>query len=707
MLTPYGDPKPNPSLVDGNGKFTAPIIVYTMDGTASPHARVTADAKLNPGGGYPQELAWRLSSADPTTWAWHPVDYQPIRTLTDGRPVARNVEDAVADVTAHINAHPGKKIVLSGLSQGTFPVGTLYNEFRFGNLQSRRSDLIGVVNFGDVCRPEGYSVPLHGAFDPGGTGACDTPLQQSYGWAPTGLFADPDPFYWSFSNLGDAASGVSENSIGLISLLCSQVLYSTPQSPNALIFLYNENGIANGPVTQPLKWVAMMMNSGANVKLAKTNGTFLGTSILDTVFGYLNGSIASPSGRGNPRSANIVSIFADFGSSTIVRWLVSAIPTLAQWLPFLFPANIPFLGTPIPQTVVTSVNPHAKYSEPFAYSAMRNNTKGAVQLAFDHLISLGRSHAPATITVNPTNSKPYQLYTFGKLGDIFDGGQVSRSQNWPRIADPRLTTSDFGRKGLDTAQGGVTAALASAVNRPSSVEWVPVSYSSSIFPFRNAVDTAVDRAVSLILASPVNTKFFLAGHGIGAAVASRVRNEFRTGGRLAARGSKLLGVYNFGNPDRPENAWVGDTNPGGMGINRVRSPLGMNPGVTRTRASGPTAVETGLPADDRNLVWEFAAPNDVVAVQSSSLAGLGSQAVYRVLYDNVADPKSSYLAVSSQARYPVTNAAVPSMHSKDVVLSLLSSAALAHNSYTTFVPFRSTKRSAVMVAAEKIQALAV
>lgn len=227
-------------LIELGNNTSTKLNLFSFDGTASMGGSWTpADLFSEPGGAYPQILGKRLQDTNPAKWVWKPIDYHPEYVLY-GEPavigtqielidgplpvlsgiiiptIGKNIERAVKMAYDQIVALPaGEKIVLSGLSQGTFAVRVLYDEFRFGALQSRRADLAGIVNFGDACRPNGWTVPLAGAIDPGGEGVCKLPmwLPISQQWTLTGLIADPEALYWAFANLTDAASTQSSGTV--------------------------------------------------------------------------------------------------------------------------------------------------------------------------------------------------------------------------------------------------------------------------------------------------------------------------------------------------------------------------------------------------------------------------------------------------------------------------------------------------------------
>lgn len=350
------------------------IIILTFDGTASPGGSVTNDLYGDSGGEYPQKLAARLVNDDSSTWVWCPVDYHPeyvlygnpgseaasLGGLMSGKPVPvikTAFDRAVSIATSHINANPGAKIVLSGLSQGTLPVHLMYNELLnpAGALHFRAGDLVAVVNFGDGCRPAGKTIPLPGAADPGGRGANTYPLLQSYGWSASGRIQRYpgfeslyDNYYWSFANRGDAAACVPENSFGeLIAKLARALWYGVP---------------GTAPFSQTRVYGSTMrLFDGLAVDL------FSGIKDFNTIIGLLT----TLTGGMSPNSIvgyllHLLDAFGDVNNT-----LNRIIGLFNQWILPFGPFGIP--------------NPHARYCEPNLYAAINGVNKSAVTIAFDFL----------------------------------------------------------------------------------------------------------------------------------------------------------------------------------------------------------------------------------------------------------------------------------------------------------------------------------
>lgn len=644
------------------------ITIYTFDGTAS----------VDPTKGFPAEVAQRLVQHDPANWNWVPVDYKPVRTLTDGRPVVLNVRDAyfgnpsqnIPSIKNAILNTPGK-YVLSGLSQGAIAVGYIYNEIRYGELQSRKDDLIAVHTFGDPFRPRNWTVPLHGATAPtpaNSTGALLRGWPMSYGTS-TGLHVNPESKYWAWCNNNDAASATATTAQPLTSILGHFGMFATPQSPNRLVMFYGSNGNpSSAGIGDLLSIVTNLLNITSldnflkvGEAAARQTGQWIGDSMLRTLVTEVNRS----------RKGNLLPQLVGF---------------MTQWWPFLVGGVSPALGQ--------KLDPHSQYSEPFVYSAMQNNSKSAVQLAFERLHSLGKRYATTTVTSAPANNKPFQLLTFGKPGEFFDPSAGSRGLPWPSLTaaatntggstSAMTVTADYGRINTDPQQGGYGAQIAAALN-PSRVEWVPVSYSSAAFPSVVATDAAVDRAVALVLAAPSSTQFFLSGHGMGALAAIRVHDEFMNPqGRLYAHRARLRGVFNFGNPALSVAA-LGTTRGGSRGVGAAA--VGIRPLTTAVNA---------------NLVWEFSAPGDSVTSLSTNMM----PEAFNVVHQNVPHAGAMHGLVSTQARRGTQ--AVNVNQFKDVVLSLYSSAPLAHNSYHSYIPNPKTAptKSAVQLVIDQIKTIA-
>lgn len=213
------------------------INLITFDGTASqsptnfeiseamnPDPTLTAQQRRL-GGGFPANVARRLLDTDPTNWTWIPMDYKPgfrIQSLIPipGTPfVGANTHDipfktgsvgrALAMLGAKLATISGP-IVLCGLSQGAWICDLAFEEFRnpAGLFHAYNDQLVSVVTFGSPRRAVGHTIPLPGAVRPLGQGFVDFAQELSFGTV-TGLVQNPPQWMWSFSQLDDAASDSS------------------------------------------------------------------------------------------------------------------------------------------------------------------------------------------------------------------------------------------------------------------------------------------------------------------------------------------------------------------------------------------------------------------------------------------------------------------------------------------------------------------
>lgn len=622
------------------------VTIYTLDGVASTGASRPYDPVRNPAGGFPAELATRLVAADSATWAWTPIDYSPGQILTAYEPFGYAVARGVADATNKILATPGK-IVLASYSQGSILAATLYNEFRYGNLRSRRSDLIGIVNFGDAHRPAGWTPPLYGVRDAGGAGAMTQPIRQSYGNSSSGLITLPERLYWSFANLGDEAAAAPSGMQPLLGQVIRRILYSGTESPDKLIFSYGVDGTPNSPPTTAVPMADLAAWCNANRVKAQAAGTYRGQSLLELIIALVgNSSVVSVSG---------------------------VLSLLSRWWPFTNPGNPwAFLRTELPQY---SFNPHTRYSGSFPYTGLSNNTKTAVSLAYEYLLSLSKSYLPtAAPPVNSKADRLYQFYTFGRTGEFYlaDGRRSTVGVDG--------TTADMARSDIDYNQQSYGAEVAKRLD-PTRVEWVPVGFGSAAFPMRLPIQSAVDKAVRMILLTPPATKFFLSGHGVGAAVASRLYDEFRTG-RLQTRSRQLLGIYNYGSPYRQQGAFRAISDPGGHGM---------------------AGSDYRLQNTDPSIVWEFANPGDPVAIEADDVQGQWSAALYDVMNFNVNSPNTLKSQVSEALIRPGGNNPTQIAFTLDTLNTMFGPGG-KHNDYQNYFPFGNTK-SAIQLAADNINAI--
>lgn len=95
-----------------------------------------------------------------------------------------------------------------------------------------------------------------------------------------------------------------------------------------------------------------------------------------------------------------------------------------------------------------------------------------------------------------------------------------------------------------------------------------IGYPAATFPMGRSVDVGVAELVNQMqkhLDRDPLTKFILIGYSQGAIVTSRVLKRMM-GGDLTRYYDRCIAGVTFGNPLREKNKYVGDTNPGGQGL---------------------------------------------------------------------------------------------------------------------------------------------
>lgn len=129
----------------------------------------------------------------------------------------------IANLIALINETPGS-IILTGSSQGAIVISKVYDEFRYGSLQSRRSDLLAGFTFGSPARPAGHTWP--GGYDPGGQGI------------ETWHLEDPEDLWWDMANPGDIITTTPLGADGMWMTAIIEMLGNYAFEPASLVELF-------------------------------------------------------------------------------------------------------------------------------------------------------------------------------------------------------------------------------------------------------------------------------------------------------------------------------------------------------------------------------------------------------------------------------------------------------------------------------------
>jgi hypothetical protein len=184
--------------------------------------------------GYPAQVARLLN---PNLFNWVPVAYN-----SSAFPLITGVTDAVTRAVTLIKGTPGK-IFLVGAGIGSVITGLLYNEFRSGQLESRRADLLGIFNFGSPVREEGHTVP----------GGIATP---GHGMAPSGeRVASTEELVWEFVHPDDIVTTQINNQAGAWSAAIYEQLLQHVTSPDSVVSQINSAVIE--PAGRPTQLVTL------------------------------------------------------------------------------------------------------------------------------------------------------------------------------------------------------------------------------------------------------------------------------------------------------------------------------------------------------------------------------------------------------------------------------------------------------------------
>ena len=567
---------------------------------------------LTPHTSYPQKVGKRLQDYNPNIYEWFPVDYIPYLTLTDSRTLIERSDYALSLVTPDVLSRPaGTKFVLSGLSQGTLSVGRLYNEFRYGNLQSRKDDLIGVINFGDGLRPAGWSVPMPGSVPCPGNGIIGTnvPLQHSFGSIP-GLINDPDPWYLSFNQPGDAAGCINLTGLSrdAMDFLVERFLYGIPIA-----------GVGNRTIgTDPGEDFAGLISALFNDLFEEAGFHSLSFSERFQIVTAIGGAVLSWLNIGTGAALGALNDIVD-GAGT-------------------FLAN--------------AIDPHQQYDRnpagvPWPYLGIPGNTKTATQLAYEWAVETLTPQVEPEPTIIYTGglattgggkNKPIFYYAQGtswlwnwfgfKAGSQGGGGTVEIADgvfvpdvyvlgNVPIFGQPYIPATHI--KALDGQyvfwEGGIVNDPFPYLLDSDLWHWKRVPYPASAAFMGPSIEAGVNWVVNDILSQPAGTSFALGGYSQGAAVMSRVYNEFRQG-RLAARREGLRAVVTFGNPMREQ----GHTYPGGQYSGACDIPgdtsagHGMFPQISDVDDVFSWYVNRFARLQNtEEMVWDFTMPNELIS----------------------------------------------------------------------------------------------
>lgn len=210
---------------------------------------------------------------------------------------------------------------------------------------------------------------------------------------------------------------------------------------------------------------------------------------------------------------------------------------------------------------------------------------------------------------------------------------------------------------------------------PVYFQWVKVPYPADQYPISASMTTATTNLINLINATP--GPFVLVGFGQGAIATSNAYDAIRTGS-LTSRATDFRGGFAFGNPRRQAGVTFPNcTDPGGHGV-----------------------FGTDLLTSSGSNWWEFALPNDVIAVSPATGTGPHYQSAFETLYTLYEGNLNAMITAMTQPMIGLRQYA-------QTLLNLLfsGSTAYTHDKYTTTKPVHGDTRTCVQIAADQISSL--
>jgi hypothetical protein len=205
--------------------------------------------------GYGAEIG---RSLDPKVFDWFPVSYN-----SNAFPLNVGVNAAVEKAIKMIMSR-SSKVFLIGFGKGAVVASKLYNEFRTGRLVSRRSDLLGVYNFGNPMREAGHTIP--GGIAVPGHGIAAAPLR----------LVGTEELVWEFAAPGDPLSGTGDDLLGELATLI-YTYYDTLITGPATLLSQLEEIISSPifgrlPVLLPFR---LAVTSGESINIPKLLRTLI------------------------------------------------------------------------------------------------------------------------------------------------------------------------------------------------------------------------------------------------------------------------------------------------------------------------------------------------------------------------------------------------------------------------------------------------
>lgn len=150
-------------------------------------------------------VSWALDQVDQAYFEWINVPYP-----AASYPMGPSVQAGHDWLVSAINQIPGPFFFVMD-SQGNQVGASVYDELRYGTLQSRNNDFLGALGLGNLRREEGHYFPGCPDLAPGTSGMCCTPLMTTGPYVGAGDWNNPkignlidtEDRWWDFAVPGD------------------------------------------------------------------------------------------------------------------------------------------------------------------------------------------------------------------------------------------------------------------------------------------------------------------------------------------------------------------------------------------------------------------------------------------------------------------------------------------------------------------------
>lgn len=254
--------------------------------------------RANTDGWLGDAIEWALTDTDQTYFEWINVPFP-----AAAYPMAPGIKAGYDWLINAINQIPGPFFFVMD-SQGNQLGAAVYDELRFGSLQSRNNDFLGAIAAGNLRREEGHYFPGCPDLAPGTSGMCCVSLMTTGPYAGSGNPADPkignlidtEDRWWDFAVPGDyfASTPVTGNTVD--------------PGPDAIGGNVGDIAGISGELLRTFYKFVNFNNSNASVienwlRWTAANGIFSGISIIEGFMGAPMNQINALGGANSPHMA--------------------------------------------------------------------------------------------------------------------------------------------------------------------------------------------------------------------------------------------------------------------------------------------------------------------------------------------------------------------------------------------------------------------